>query len=300
MASARNDATAAMDFRVDRETGTHEQLEFFGAGPQKLFGSRYTPRTAPSGGVVICPSLHCELLATYRDEVLLARALAARGVAVQRFHYRGAGHSHGDTTEMTFERMLEDTHAAAERLRSETGIAEPAFMGTRFGGLLAAAACRDQRGALILWEPAIESAAFFKEAFRARIVRDFRLTESPPTQADLIEQIRADGSIDIHGYPLDRALYESSAKRSLVAELGDAPRAIFIGEIGRPTMKNPVLDRAIAGWKEKGFTVDVQLIADKKIPWFDPDARRLTPERISLVDMTSAWVEERLTGAKAR
>jgi alpha/beta superfamily hydrolase len=300
MASQANDVRIGSDWRVDRATGTREQLEFFGSGPQKLFGARYAPSSTPTAGVVVCPSLHCELLASYRDEVLLARALAARGVVVQRFHYRGAGHSHGDTPEMTFERMVEDARDAADRLRAESGVAEPAFMGTRFGSLIAAAAARDTAAPLILWEPVFESAAFFKEAFRARIVRDFRLMDKPPTQADLVEEMRAKGFIDIHGYPLDLATYESSGQRSLVTELGDTPRMIFVGQIGRPTMRKPDLERALETWKVNGFEVDVDVIADEKMPWFLPDARHLTPERMAMVDKTSDWVMSHILKRNAR
>lgn len=58
---------------------------------------------SPSWAVVVCPPTLAAFPSNYGREVAAARALAARGYAVQRIHYRGTGNSDGDATEVAFE-----------------------------------------------------------------------------------------------------------------------------------------------------------------------------------------------------
>ncbi|MGH2731650.1 MAG: alpha/beta fold hydrolase, partial [Actinomycetota bacterium] len=212
--------------RVDRATGIREEVGFFGSGDQRMFGCAYQPLNLPPGGaVVICPSLHAEVIANYRREVLVARALAARGFAVQRFQFRGTGHSDGESSELTFETMRRDTMDAARHLLAAVGLEAPAFVGTRWGGTVAAAVAAGFPGApLALWEPIVMPARWFRETGRAERIRGLAgESASAAGERGVIERLRDGEMVDILGYPIDPALYASSADRSLAAELGEAP-----------------------------------------------------------------------------
>src|SRR5688572_13786249 len=90
----------------DPQGGFRQETGFFADG---IFGSRTIPLHVPiRGGVVVCPPLFIDIHRTARLEVLLARELAARGLAVQRFSYRGTGFSGGDDADLDVSRMLED------------------------------------------------------------------------------------------------------------------------------------------------------------------------------------------------
>ncbi|MGQ0669868.1 MAG: alpha/beta hydrolase, partial [Actinomycetota bacterium] len=141
---------------VETSTGIRETASFFGSASERLFGVMHTPPAAPSGGVVVCSPLYAEFARNYRREVLLGRALAERGIAVQRFHYRGSGHSDGQPGAMTFASMLGDAAVAAERLVGETGVRRVAFVATRWAALVAAAAAARYDSPLSLWQPSVD------------------------------------------------------------------------------------------------------------------------------------------------
>src|SRR5262245_12912212 len=144
-----------------------ERAGYTGRTPN-LFVMVHAPRAAPATGtLVVCPPILADLGADYRRQVLLGRALAAKGISVVRFHYRGWGNSEGDSTLTTFDTLVDDAHAAA----SAAPPGRLAFLGTRVGALVAAAAARRHPQArLVLCEP-IDGAAYWREAVRVRLIR---------------------------------------------------------------------------------------------------------------------------------
>lgn len=177
-----------------------------------VFEVTYVPDGGARLGVVICSPILMEQSKTYRHEVLLARSLAARGIAVQRIHYRGTGHSGGDDAEVTHETMVEDTLAAAKRFVARTGVRRLGFVGTRWGALVAGAAIRRYpHGPLVLWEPVVDGAQYFRELVRARLVRELRLGHPTGASANTWQQeLEQHGWTDILGYALHRPLLRSA------------------------------------------------------------------------------------------
>ncbi len=98
-----------------------------------------TSSRAPPLGVLVCSPLHAEMQRNYRREVLLSRRLASAGAAVERFHYRGTGNSAGEPGRLALDTMIEDGIAAVHHLQQRVGGVPLVVLGTRVGGLVAAA-----------------------------------------------------------------------------------------------------------------------------------------------------------------
>jgi alpha-beta hydrolase superfamily lysophospholipase len=135
----RRSKTLSVDvaIRLDPASSTTEEAGFFGAAPERMFGGFVLP-TRPAGAVLISSSLYAEQARNYRREVILARALARRGIASFHYHYRGTGHSDGDAAALTFGSMVADAREAVGILRERVGDVSLGFIGTRLGGYVAA------------------------------------------------------------------------------------------------------------------------------------------------------------------
>ncbi|MFN2390163.1 MAG: serine aminopeptidase domain-containing protein [Actinomycetota bacterium] len=240
--------------------------------------------------MVICTSISADFTANYRREVALGRALAARGVAVQRFHYRGTGHTFGEPEAMTFSGMVEDALAAADQLRSSTGVSALAFMGTRWGALVSAAAARRFPGApLILWEPVLEAKRFFRDATRARIMASVAQNKAERLTGErIIAELKEHGTLDILGYTMGLPLYETSEARTLTDELGDDPRPLLLVPLNPAAAVDRRFTEAAARWSEKGFAVTTTAIAVQESWWFRDDKMPGTVD--DLVDLTGDWL----------
>jgi hypothetical protein len=286
--------------RVDGQTGVREEAAFLGEAGERIFAFAHLPASAPSGALLICPSLATEFRRNYRREVLLGRALAASGVAVGRLHYLGTGS--GDPVERgpTFELLRESALTATGWLHERAGQAPMAFMGARWGGIVAASVAAGFDGVpLVLWEPAIDGRGFFREMFRARVVRDLRVEgRGSERRVAPAEELERQGFADLLGHRLDTSLYQSAVTRSLTEELGDRPRPVLLFEPTRRTGSGPFSSVA-ARWREQGFDVDVRTTGGDDVwSYFDPhevpqEGRSSTGQ---LVQATAAWVEARLGG----
>src|SRR6185295_6117614 len=108
-----------------------------------------------------------------------------------RFHYRGNGNSDGDEAAVTFDSLVADARDAANALKAWTGVREVTFLGTRFGGLIAAAAARLEGARdVVLWEPVLEARGYFREANRARLVQSASRGEGQgSTYEDMLAQL---------------------------------------------------------------------------------------------------------------
>lgn len=273
--------------------GTVDEATYFGPGSAML-GFTHRPQHHGDVGVVICSSLHAEFLRNYRREVLLARALCRQGTPVQRFQYRGEGNSLGPVDDITFPRLCEDAKAAADHLRERTGVSRVVFLGTRLGGLVAAAAASGETAPVVLWEPVFETDRYFREAFRARMIRELKEGGTVrPSVDSMVAELRAAGVVDILGYQIHFPLYESAIGRTLVTELGSCARPVLLVQITKSSEPRGDHDKVSAAWEDAGFAVERRVISEDEAWWYvgeDWQAEEARPATSALVEATCSWV----------
>jgi pimeloyl-ACP methyl ester carboxylesterase len=286
--------------RVDGQNGYSDEATFFSSGGQSVFGVLHRPQAEPAAGVVICPSTDSEF-ATYGIDVAIARMLASRGLAVQRFHPRGFGHSDGQPQEVTFETMRADALVAAERLVEQTGTARIGFMGARFGGLVAASAAAKHPGCpLALIEPALDATRFFRNAWRATLIRDVQAGTSERARGHgLADALSQSETVDLLGYSICRPFFESSTGRTLVDELDTDARHVLLIQLGRETTVRADMTAVSESLQTRGCEVQVELVADDVTWWFPPAAEAERPRRRGLVSLTSGWLGNELAAVAA-
>ncbi len=282
--------TARAVTRVDPVSGVRETAGFIPrGGKDEFFIVRHAPPAAARAGIVICGSLFAEQLKLYRAEVRAARALAAQGFAVARFHYWGMGHSGGHTEEATLTTMLEDAARVADLLGSETGAKTLIFSGARWGGFVAGlAAARYAASPVVLWEPVLEGARFFRETFRAKQMSAVAGGRgSVTTVATALEELRSAGFVDVLGYSITASLVESASRRRLV-ELASGPRrSILLIQVSRHNTLRPECVAFVRELVASGSMVATRLIARDEAWSFVGSPVQSTD---LLIDLTSAWL----------
>jgi alpha/beta superfamily hydrolase len=283
--------------RVDERTGIREELAFFGAPGQQMFGCLHLPAGPVEAGVVICPSLQAELLANYRREVLLARRLAEMGLAVHRFHYRGAGNSDGETGDLSFASLVSDALAAAAELDQRVGARPIAFVGVRLGAPIAAAAARQGDSApLALWEPVTDMTRYVRDILRSLRVRAVKQgTADERSTEDLLDEMKASGWLDVLGYPLHSSLYDSMTGHTLDEELAGSRSPVQLVQMGGQRLRAPY-ERAASAWREGGLEVETEVVDESEAWWLadDPAGSNSTSGLERLIDVTAGWLHAQL------
>lgn len=287
--------------RVDHRLGVRVVAERFGPLGARLIGCAHAPlATTPHAGVVICSSLYGEFLSNYyRREVLLAAALAGQGLAVQRFHYRGTGNSDGRAEEVTFDAMVDDARAGAAHLRTEEGVTDVAFLGTRFGAMIAAAAAADVPNApVVLWAPVSDGERYFREAFRARMIRELKEGRvDRPSTATMLDELERDGVVDVLGHAIQRALFYSAKGKSLAALLTTGPRPVLLTQIGKSGQLQGDYTELVERWRRAGWPVDTSLVTEDEAWWFVGEEWKAEEQRAgtaALVAQTKEWLVDHL------
>lgn len=170
-----------------------ESFDFTGADGQSLSGRLDLP-----DGPVRAHALFAHCFTCTRNSlaaVHVARALAARGIAVLRFDFTGLGESEGEFAGSTFSGNVQDLEAAA-RAMQERGMAPALLVGHSFGGaaVLAAAGALDSVTAV------------------ATIAAPFDVAHITGLLGDQVRQIRDAGeaSVDLGGrpFPIRRGFLE--------------------------------------------------------------------------------------------
>jgi exosortase A-associated hydrolase 2 len=286
--SGREGEAERMARYVDPVTQSREEACYIPIRDGEVFCVVHHPTSPPRAGVVICPSIYAEELKIYGTQVLAARAFASEGFAAIRFHYRGTGNSSGVLGDTTLDSMQEDVSTAIAHLEATQRIPSLVFCGGRFGGLVAALAARRYAGApLILWEPALEGHAYFRDIFRASQMSALAGGASAMTVDQAVERIRAQGFVDTLGYPVHRALYESAAPRSL-QEIADAgARPILLVQISRQRELKPAFTKLKDALTAGGSTVEVSLVEGEGA-WGFVDSPMPSPHLV--VEASASWI----------
>jgi alpha/beta superfamily hydrolase len=247
----------------------HEVMDFFGTPGARLAGCTHVPDGTPLGGLVICPSIFNEFTKNYRREVALARVLARQGVAVQRFHYRSTGHSDDNSGGLAFDTMCDDALTAVQRLRDLSGVERIVILGTRFGALVASTlSTRLSAVPVAILEPILEPERFFREGFRANMAQGIKGNDAAPNTTEQLQRLRATGALDVVGDTVGLALYESSVGRTVLGELGDRPRPVFLAQLGADQPLRRDFAQTATALRERGFDVETQLLGRREQWWF--------------------------------
>jgi alpha/beta superfamily hydrolase len=281
--------------QVGPGSGPREIAEFLAHGDERIFAVRHRPSSGAALGIVICPGLQAEFHRNYRREVLISRALAESGVCVQRFHYRGSGHSDGDSADMTFSTMLEDAVRSAEWMMSEEHVGRVLFVGVRLGGLVAAAASkRLGSDPIVLWEPFTRADSYYRDIFRAARVHALAdASETDGTHESPVTELRRTGRLDVLGYSVDRALFESLQDRRLDEELGDAARSVLMLLVSPGGKVRPEYGRLLENLEGGPIAVTTRIIRMQAEPWWLVGGRSRDEERQLTDELTgvlSEWI----------
>lgn len=185
---------------------------FFELGTERLFAVLHLPPSgAPTRGVILCHALAEERLWSHRVYVNLARDLAARGMAVLRFDFRGEGDSDGEFEQAGFASRVEDaTRAAQVLLEREPGLPGVTFLGHRLGAAVAAAAAAKpgvRALALVAWDPIPSGRAYLMQLLRTALASQFARTGAAPTRAALVEALESGKTVVVGGYGIAPGFY---------------------------------------------------------------------------------------------
>jgi pimeloyl-ACP methyl ester carboxylesterase len=181
---------------------------------RQLYACLHRPAVPLDDSVaLIFHSLFGEMLRNYRNDVLLARALADNGVAALRVHHAGMGHSDGSDEDVLLSRMADD---AADIVRRMTSSRRPRLVlcGTRLGAVIAyrLASCIDV-AALIMWHPVVRGATYLRELSRATSIArwgdEAGISRDPPLE---------DHVDDALGYSLSAGLRQEILAIDLLGE----------------------------------------------------------------------------------
>jgi len=213
-------------------------------------------------GLLVCNPFAAECIFAYRNLVELAREGSRRGIAVVRFDYVGTGDSEGEFADAGIESRLHDIETAWHYLEGLPGLEQLGLFGLRFGATLAALAAAQglaRPDLLILADPVVDAAAYFKQALRTniasqsttyrKVIRDRRA---------LVERINEGGLVSVvGGFPLGKRLRDEAACVRLESELNAPAGAVLITATGSAEDAAPPADaeRLIQSYSNAGADV---------------------------------------------
>jgi hypothetical protein len=292
MATLSAGASASGDSRVDEATGVREIVEFIESGDERIFACTYLPKAEPLAAVLICSPLLADLHVTYRREVLTGRELAARGFAVQRFHYRGSTNSGGSPEASSLGDLVMDGQRAGERLEQNAGIKPTVVVGTRLGAMVAAkVATIFDASSLVMWSPTLDAAGYFRDVFRGYMIGRLKDGELAGKRAsDPVGRLRREGSLDVLGYPIGRPLYDSFVDRHLIDEMSPRAGGCLLIQVGGNALSSSYL-RFARQMRGRGTAVDTSVVAGREAWWFGGGATLREDEARVAQEVSARTVE---------
>src|SRR5262245_14311406 len=266
---------------------------FFESAGRPLYGV-YHPAASERPGAPVLVQCHGhghEQLAAYRVEVLNARAAAAAGIPVFRYHARGHGDSAGDFAAVDFAGLVEDALAAAAEARRRSGREGTAWLGVRFGGLVAASALAADptSRALALWEPTHRPPEYFRTQLRSMLFAQVAQGERPDATVDqLLERLERDGRVDVHGYYLHHRIVDTAREQDLAKALAAWSGPTLVVQIENRAKPSPRTAALVAELEGRGAKVSSSMVRDEP-GWFyhQNPAWECAP----LVRETSRWLD---------
>jgi pimeloyl-ACP methyl ester carboxylesterase len=278
---------------VDDSLGIREEAEFFTVDDEELFGIRSLPPGIPLGGVLICSPILGEFGRNYRREVEVARRLAANGLAVQRFHYRGMGNSSGQLSRISVDTIVRDAMVAGNRLCDETGVRIVAVIGTRIGAWPAQEAANRFRSlGLVLCEPVLHGSTYLRTGMRSALFHALRQQRlNPKTTRSTMKELLESGSVDLLGHSLHKRLAESILAYDVAEAIDQGPRQILWIDAPRGTQEKQVKQRLLRKFEASGMPVTLTSVSSADHWWLvEGGPLRPSVSDVGLEEPTLSWI----------
>ena len=277
--------------RIDPLSGVRETSQFVG-DREPMLTFVHWPAGDCLGAVVICSSVYAEFTKNYRREVLLARALAAVGIAAIRLHYRGVGNSMGQPAALVMADLVADVSEATRELG--TDFPAPFFLGTRVGAVVAALSA-PATTPLVLWEPVVNGDRWLREAARAakisRVSRGLNDDQSDPSSQT--SQLEADGVVDLLGFALYRPLVDDIRNIGLEGALVSRRGPTMLVQIGSASNPRQANTQMIDRLRAQGVEVEFRAAGGEVAWWFEEGGARDFESDRDIVLPTVAWFEQK-------
>lgn len=140
----------------------------------------------------------------------------------------------------------------------------------------------------MLWDPVLDADVFIKEGVRGQAIAAMAGDAKREKTADLMERLRAEGSIELIGYRITAAFYDSLAGTQLSGTIPTGSSALVV------PFDNADISRLLDAWGAGGVEVTKLQGDNKEAWWLDEqasDAR--SSKRELLVTRSSDWLAQR-------
>ncbi|SRR6266568_2658358 len=256
----------------DERLGISERFVRLRAGGARTWGVLSLPtgeRRSPSW--LICHSFGLEQIDLHMTDVAFARALAAAGHPVLRFHCQGYGDADDVATPPTPSSHLRDTLEVAEQMPGLCGDQDLALVGSRFGAAVAAlAAQRLGASRAVMAAPVVSGSRYAAELLRARVFSE--LMGDTPHQAVTMKDMKAamasEGLVNVKGWPLHRTVYEELGRFDLLKGLERFTGRALVLQVSRSPEPQKGLVRLLDRLREVGARASLETVTHTAAPNF--------------------------------
>jgi alpha/beta superfamily hydrolase len=265
---------------------------FFTPGDRPMFAVYHAPKRERANAPVLvhAHSLGVEQVTLYRAEVSLAREAARRGFPVLRYHSRGHGDSAGDFADVTMDTLVADALAAADEAKRRSGATRIAWLGVRFGSLVAARVAAETNAmAIALWEPVHKAPEYFRGQLRAWLFSQVANGVKPNVTVDqMLATVESEGQYDVHGYYLHREIVRSSRDEDLAQRLENWRGPTFLAQVQQRGAMSPANAALMAKLENRGVKLESLRIAQEP-GWYYVENPAW--ENATLTRRTAEWLD---------
>jgi len=217
---------------------------------------------------VVCHSFGNEQVDLSPTETTVARALAAAGDHVLRFHCRGYGDASDLQTPPGPATQANDVVDAVRQLRALVEPAQVGAIGARLGAAVALLAVdRAELARLALVSPVVEGRRYVAELLRFQRMGELTAGEKG-TVDDLRARLAADGWINVQGWRLHQHVSEELEALDLAASGIRFEGGALVVQVSSGEKVQESITRFAAALEAGGARVQVRVVADAAAPNF--------------------------------